>query len=474
MSTDRRTSPVPPPVFYLKINRNTDAALRCFRHWVAICNASSADFYVICDNSELRARIDEATDSQYKFIPSYRERAGGLLSKLNIEGEKWTRCGAALLTPFYHAKDNGTARFWNIDADDLMLTCDAETLANALARASEYADANGTDLFQMDLHYTCFNRRRKLGSFGVSYSNDRADCLEILRQNIHNIVPIKGTIGPWNIDTVFSVMQTHLHLLNVAPFYAENLFLWHIPCCTGWHNGRLHFKNRYIWKFWGISRAEESTGVSIPQECVKIDAGISDVSCLNWLGGGDGNPALLREIEDFQTELERRRDARIKFSDDIVQCETFEPYVFALFNFAQDLIIFISSSDAHVPPSLDLRKLRLLNAFGVETDLRKTFRHSWFAVIDGGNVVQEHTSENLMIASKYNWDNHRAEIMSQGWNYSRSTNVECSIKIDGTEYAVSKRGLNFVIWDKTGEKVIDSVCFDTWDNVSFSRKKLNV
>jgi hypothetical protein len=60
--------------------------------------------------------------------------------------------------------------------------------------------------------------------------------------------------------------------------------------------------------------------------------------------------------------------------------------------------------------------------------------------------------------------------MSQGLNASKSDKASISINIDGIEYATDSRGLNFVIWDKKREKVIDSVTFDFWLTPSVSRK----
>ena len=36
---------------------------------------------------------------------------------------------------------------------------------------------------------------------------------------------------------------------------------------------------------------------------------------------------------------------------------------------------------------------------------------------------------------------------------------------DGTEYAVNTRGMNIVVYDDSRDLVLDSVAFDTWEEV---------
>ena len=43
----------------------------------------------------------------------------------NIVVPFWLNAGAALLTPFLHAKEKGYKTFWNIDADDTVMCADA-------------------------------------------------------------------------------------------------------------------------------------------------------------------------------------------------------------------------------------------------------------------------------------------------------------------------------------------------------------
>jgi len=38
-----------------------------------------------------------------------------------------------------------------------------------------------------------------------------------------------------------------------------------------------------------------------------------------------------------------------------------------------------------------------------------------------------------------------------------------SIKINGSEYSPNDRGLNFVVYNNDTKKIVDAVCFDTYE-----------
>lgn len=154
----------------------------------------------------------------------------------------------------------------------------------------------------------------------------------------------------------------------------------------------------------------------------------------------------------------------------ITQIDDFTDYVFSLFTNASDYIIFITSSDAHVPKTCQNRKLDMLKSLGVKTNLQKAFRHSFLAIVDGGEVKAERSSENEKIKTTYEFSDHKAEIISQGYNAMPMKNSPVSIKIDDLEYSVGTRGLNFVVWDKKKDKAVDSVVFDTFADGHITRK----
>jgi hypothetical protein len=57
------------------------------------------------------------------------------------------------------------------------------------------------------------------------------------------------------------------------------------------------------------------------------------------------------------------------------------------------------------------------------------------------------------------------ELVSAGLDYGDAS----SIRLDGVEYSVNNRGLNFVVLDTETGEVVDSVCFDTCIGLQASR-----
>ena len=58
------------------------------------------------------------------------------------------------------------------------------------------------------------------------------------------------------------------------------------------------------------------------------------------------------------------------------------------------------------------------------------------------------------------------DVVSAGYECGN----ECSIKIDGKEYGKNQRGLNIVVYNHVTKAVVDSVCFDTYEEGSPARR----
>lgn len=102
-----------------------------------------------------------------------------------------------------------------------------------------------------------------------------------------------------------------------------------------------------------------------------------------------------------------------------------------------------------------------MQALGLKMSLKKKVQHGYVAVIDRGNVVFEEMApvSNVAVVTDGKLDNKlNYHIESAGLPAGNL----CSIIINGHQHAVNKRGLNFVVYDNELNKVVDSVCFDTW------------
>lgn len=89
---------------------------------------------------------------------------------------------------------------------------------------------------------------------------------------------------------------------------------------------------------------------------------------------------------------------------------------------------------------------------GSKFDLSTNHNAAYIAMVENGTIELELLSNDFLLYEK---DNIIIE--------SKGSNMEgySSIKIDNIEYSQNSRGLNIVVYDKSENKVVDSVCFDT-------------
>lgn len=153
-------------------------------------------------------------------------------------------------------------------------------------------------------------------------------------------------------------------------------------------------------------------------------------------------------------------------------CEVYSKYISMLYKYRKSLVVFITSKDAHID-FMNSRDLEM-EQFQIKTDLQHTFRHSWLCVIDGGNLIKELSSKDQQVTAEYEWDGNSSLLTSAGYNVNKSDKTPVSIKINDEEFCVNLRGLNFVVWDKEKNCILDSVCFDTFLDGKVYRKILSV
>lgn len=84
-------------------------------------------------------------------------------------------------------------------------------------------------------------------------------------------------------------------------------------------------------------------------------------------------------------------------------------------------------------------------------------RNSYFAVISGGEILEQAGEEELYVKGTLPDGKTEYEVLSAGFKAGNKS----SIRIHDREYSVGKRGLNIVVYDNVSHKVIDSICFDT-------------
>lgn len=123
------------------------------------------------------------------------------------------------------------------------------------------------------------------------------------------------------------------------------------------------------------------------------------------------------------------------------------------------LIVFAARDEASYAITKEIEAA--LNRLGLRKSLEGKFRCSYIAAIDEQDVIVERLSSNALIYDE-TIDDIAIHIESAGGdtgNYS-------SIKIKDEEYSVNARGLNIVVYDKSTDEVVSSVCFDLYDEIT--------
>ena len=106
-----------------------------------------------------------------------------------------------------------------------------------------------------------------------------------------------------------------------------------------------------------------------------------------------------------------------------------------------------------------------MSKLGLDVDLRDGgWWQSYIAIMNGKNVIHEEKSNDLL---KYQCTIEDLSINIESANANAGNYSSCMI--DGTEYSVNQRGLNIVVYDKRLKCVVDSVCFDTWLDLSVQK-----
>lgn len=90
------------------------------------------------------------------------------------------------------------------------------------------------------------------------------------------------------------------------------------------------------------------------------------------------------------------------------------------------------------------------------------YRKSYYAILIPGQSPKEEISDQELNTSGYLPDGSTYQIISRG---SLIGNDISSILVNGQEWSMNRRGINFVIYDNSLHTVIDTVCFDTCDDL---------
>ena len=119
--------------------------------------------------------------------------------------------------------------------------------------------------------------------------------------------------------------------------------------------------------------------------------------------------------------------------------------------------VFISVKD-EATKSLNDDLINSFKKLGFTFNLKEKYRYSYLAIKHMGKVTESLDKKILESNGNIN-DNCTYSVISAGYDCGNKS----SIIINGHEYSKNKRGINIVIYDNDLNKIIDQVCFDTFD-----------
>lgn len=173
---------------------------------------------------------------------------------------------------------------------------------------------------------------------------------------------------------------------------------------------------------------------------------VENIDGLNTDGNADYDASLetyrvVRDVAYFQAETD------------------FTSFLDMLYENMEHWTIYISTYDEYTNSMLP-EEYALLERLGLELIDDGIFHDGYAAVIDNGEVVYEGVS-NRGASWSGNINGHDVYVAGSGFSYP---SADSEISIDGEDYSLMKRGLNFVIWDNESDMPLLNVCFDTYSD----------
>ena len=275
--------------FYLKVHlQNQDFVFLCLQHWINIAEILETEFYIVCDNLELKRMIYKKIifkDHRISFITSRNKTTKSIVKKLLHK--YWYGAGMAHLTTFYHAKKVGYPSFWNIDADDTMILSQAESVAKALKHIEDYAETNNINIFSLDMHRS--RTMRKAWTFGITYTKNYECFIQVFEKGVYDHKALNRLSKMINLDLVITYLKNTNFNAKIETFYIENSHFihWHksgdffvnfFAYICVWHNEKVEFPI-----YTRILQDEKLGVIDIADDCIKFECGFNENENLKFM-----------------------------------------------------------------------------------------------------------------------------------------------------------------------------------------------
>lgn len=138
--------------------------------------------------------------------------------------------------------------------------------------------------------------------------------------------------------------------------------------------------------------------------------------------------------------------------------ENFLKYVKLLKLFAKKYCVMIVASDTPVGPDTTREMSVALLEMGLRIDLYGKYRCAYAAMIDAGDVIFEKLDSSAIV-QEITVRSKKVKLISIEYKTPITKGL---VLIDGKNYALNRRGLNIVVYDKSEEAVLDVAAFDTY------------
>lgn len=120
-------------------------------------------------------------------------------------------------------------------------------------------------------------------------------------------------------------------------------------------------------------------------------------------------------------------------------------------------VIFITVKD-EATSSFNEELWARLSDLGLKIDISTQYGCSYLAIISEDNVIEQMDYRKLTQSGTLRDGRTGYSVISSAHDYGNIS----SVQINEKEYSVNSRGLNIVVYDPETNKVLDSVCFDTY------------
>ena len=111
--------------------------------------------------------------------------------------------------------------------------------------------------------------------------------------------------------------------------------------------------------------------------------------------------------------------------------------------------------------AIDNDMMNLLRELGMQTELPGKYRYSYVGVFENGQSLYEEYSGTAPVL----YADENVSVASAGLNAGDFA----YINVNGKEVAVNQRGINLVIYDAAGNRVVESVAIDTCTDRKMTR-----